>query len=259
MRLDRTWCELRGAIVLVVLLAPLAYAQSDAPIDGTVFSADSQPVAGVSVTGSESKMCCPFKREHVKTDEKGGFHLEHPGAVLHLFHKDYEPQSVVVQPGAANLKIRLASPSNELVAVDCPKLRRTQTEIGWGKHGLRFSVSRKGMKISGGKPDVDYVLYLIRPDNSQAQLELWFGANAIGLDPADQQFLNSTTFSQRTILTAKGELLGVDTRGELKDGQIWRQAAVLAQGGAKYQTSRKEEGDAFDTIINSMCWIPWRE
>jgi hypothetical protein len=259
MPLNRTWCKFPRAIILAVLLAPLAFPQSDAPLDGTVISPDSQPIAGVSVSGSESKICCPFKREHAKTDERGAFHLEHPGAVLHFFHKDYEPQSVMVQPGAANLKIRLAPLGNELVAADCSKQTRAQREIGWGKYGMRFSVARRGVQISGGKPDADYVLYLIRPDNSQAELELWFGANAMGLDPADQQFLNSTSFFQRNIRTAKGELLGVDTRGELKDGEIWRHAAVVTQGGAKYQTSRKDEAETFDTIINSMCWIPWRE
>jgi hypothetical protein len=229
------------------------------PIDGIIVADNDRPISGVSVSGSKSTTCCPIEREHTSTGQDGVFHLEHPGAVLHVFHKDYEPQSMVVQPGTTKLEIRLSSQRNDLIAADCSKASWKEHKIGWGKYGLRFSVPRKGLNISGGKPDVDYVTYVIQPEKSRAKLELWFGANAIGLEPSDEQFVNSVSFSQRNILSAKGELLGIDSYGQLRDGQVWRHAAVVAEGGAEYQTPNKNDAAELDTIINGMCRTRWPE
>lgn len=242
--------------LFLVAIVSIANAQTDTRIEGIVLSEGDKPILGVSVSGSKSTTCCPIERENTSTDQNGTFHLEHPGAVLHVFAQGYEPQSIVVQPGTRNLTIRLAPMANDMVAPDCSRTFRKRRRIGWGKYGLSFAVPRKGLNISGGKPDVDYVTYLIQPGNSQAKLELWFGAYAIGLEPSDEQFVNSASFSQRHILSSKGELLGVDSRGQLRDGQIWRHAVVVAQGGAEYQTSNQEDAAELDGIINAMCWIP---
>jgi hypothetical protein len=255
---DRAWSSVRLAVILTVVIVPSAYSQTDPPLDGRVISESGQPIEGVSVTGSRSKTCCPFKSDSTYTDATGAFHLEHPGAVVHFFSKDFEPQSFVVKPQVARIEITLASPGDDLVVPNCAKPDRSQRQIGWGKYGLHFFVPRKGVKISGGKPDADYTVFFIRPKTSQAQLQLWFGAYAIGLDPDDKVLTDSATFSQKRILNAKGELMGTDSRGQLHDGQTWRQTAAGFQG-AKYQTAGKEDAEAFDRIIGSVCWIPYRE
>src|ERR1700733_11329586 len=55
---------------------------------------------------------------------------------------------------------------------------RVQNLVGWGEYGLFFSVPKRGVKIFGGKPDVDYVKFVIKPTNQEATLTLWFGAMA---------------------------------------------------------------------------------
>src|SRR5580692_10497455 len=82
------------------LLFPSAMCQTDSGIDGIVTTKSGQPIAGVSVHGSELKTCGPFKSENAATDEKGLFRLEHPGAVVHFFKQGFELEALVIPPGA---------------------------------------------------------------------------------------------------------------------------------------------------------------
>ena len=43
----------------------------------------------------------------------------------------------------------------------CVDAAKGQRLIGWGKYGLFFAVPKRGVKILGGKPDVDYVKFVI--------------------------------------------------------------------------------------------------
>jgi hypothetical protein len=255
---DRAWSTVRLAVILTVVIVPSAYSQTDPPLDGRVISESGQPIEGVSVTGSRSKTCCPFKSDSTYTDATGAFHLEHPGGVVHFFDKAHEPQILIVKPEVAKVEITLASPSNDLVMPNCTKPDRSQREIGWGKYGLHFFVPRKGMNVSGGKSDADYTVFFVRSRTSPVQLQLWFGAYAMGLDPEDEVLINSATFSQKRILNAEGELVGTDSRGQLQDGLTWRQTAAGFQG-AKYRAARRDDAELFDRIIGSVCWMPYRE
>jgi hypothetical protein len=46
----------------------------------------------------------------------------------------------------------------------CGAPQKGYSLIGWGKHGLFFSVPKRGVEILGGKPDVDYVKFVIKRD-----------------------------------------------------------------------------------------------
>ncbi|HEY6945299.1 MAG TPA: carboxypeptidase-like regulatory domain-containing protein [Candidatus Acidoferrum sp.] len=237
------------------LFYPAASAQVRSELKGIVTTEDGQPISGVLVYGSESKVCCPFKREQTKTDEKGEFRLANPGDVIHLLKDSFEPSSLVVPPRIPNLKIILKKSSGEMLVPTCFKPRPHLRRISWGKFGLQFDVETRNLRIFGGKPDVDYVRYLVKPKSGNDYLELWFGPYAMSPDPDDDHFIHSVSFRQRDIVDSAGGRLGLDSSGKLESGELWRQTFIVSQG-ARYRT-HLENAALFDHVIESACYIPY--
>jgi hypothetical protein len=244
-------------VALGFLLVPLLLAQTRLPLVGTVTTKDGQPLAGVGVYGSMSKVCCPFKREQSTTDNSGQFRLENPGSVIHFFKKEFQPRAVVVEPEAANLRITLQLSTDTFPLPVCGKLERGQERIGWGKYGLRFNVVKRAVKILEGNPDADYTRYVIKPKTGKAYLELWFGPYAMDEVPDDDQFISSDKFAQRNAVASDGQLVGMDSWGQQRDGGIWRWTAVLGEGGSRYRNTPPEQANLFDQIVNSACEVPY--
>jgi hypothetical protein len=239
-------------IALVLLLAPAASSQTDLALEGTV-TANGQPVAGVSVMGSP-KTCCFSTPEITKTDEKGMFRLEHPGAVVHFSKEDFEPQARVIPSGTAQIAVALLPLGNDLIAPPCRKHRPGTKRIG---SRVGFDVPQRNVQVLGGKPDVDYVRYVIKPKTGESYLELWFGSHALSMTPSDEDFLNSVTFSERRIVSPSMGVVGTDTRGQLHNQEKWRQTAVVISGGAKYRAETPEDAALFDQIVDSIGVVPF--
>lgn len=138
----------------------------------------------------------------------------------------------------------------------CTKPAKHDRRIGWGKYGLHYDVPKSGVKILGGKPDVDYVKYVIRPKASKGWLTLWFGPYAMSSKPSEDLITGSSELSQRNVLAQNGALAGLDTSGVLKNGEHWRQTA-FGGSGSLYQASRRSDKTLFDRIVNSMCEVPY--
>ncbi len=244
-------------VVTVGVVLPSMLGQTESPIRGTVVTGDGKPIADVKVYGSMSKSCCPFKREQTTTDKEGQFRLEHPGAVIHFWKESLQPQALVLKGGTSEIRIAMVAPADSLIVRACGKASPGQQQIGWGKYGLRFEVPTRAVKILGGKPDVDYVRYVIKPKSGEAFLELWFGPYAINTDPDDDMFINSAKFGQRNIVTADGEVVGKDSWGELAGGAMWRQTAVVAEGGSVYRSANPQAADLFNQFVDSICQVPY--
>jgi len=137
----------------------------------------------------------------------------------------------------------------------CGKPVKGQSLIGWGKYGLFFSVPKRGVKISGGKPDVDYVKFVIKATNHEAALALWFGGMAFHPDPPGETRRSSASFTQTKLLNMDGTEIGLDSRGRKRDTSIWRWFGVWAEG-AEYENASAEDAALFDKIIDSACLIP---
>jgi hypothetical protein len=249
-------CSRRAILLFAGLtLAPSAVGQTEVPIKGTVVTKDAQPVAGVTVYGSVGKTCCPSQREEATTNEKGEFLMEHPAAVVHLWKANLQPLALVVTPGTSQFRIVMTAAENNLTVPACSRTRFNHRQIGWGREGMHFTVPKDGARVSGGKPDVDYVEYVIKPNKGEAYLELWFGRNAFSAEPDDEQFVESVSFSQRNLLTSNGETMGEDSWGQLKSGLSWRHTGGLGSG-ARYRDANKDEAHLFDQIIDSICMVP---
>jgi hypothetical protein len=129
----------------------------------------------------------------------------------------------------------MTAAGNAFTVRTCVQPESNQKQIGWGKYGLHFTVP-KDVKILGGKPDVDYVRYIIKPNNGGPFLNLWFGPYSISMD--DQQFLESVDFSQRNLASAKGDVISMDSWGRLSSGLSWRHTAAFGSG-AVYRKRRQ--------------------
>jgi hypothetical protein len=244
--------------LLALLFLPiLAVSQIETPLKGRVVTNAGQPLPAVTVYGSRSKKCCPFKSESTTTNENGEYHLEHPGAVIHFVRQGFQPVTVVVPQGKSAVDITLGTSKSPLVIRACEKPQPGKRRIGWGKSGLQFDVPEDGTEIVGGKPDVDYVRYGVRRRGAKAYLQLWFGPDAMSRDPDDSEFINSTTFQQRNVVRPDGAEAGLDSSGRSGDGSSWRQTAVAFEGGAIYKAAVPDDSDFFDRIINSLCEVPY--
>jgi hypothetical protein len=124
--------------------------------------------------------------------------------------------------------------------------------IGWGEDGLKFSVPKRGVKILGGKPDVDYVRFVIKPNDRDVRLVLWFGPYALKQEPERETLETSATFTQTKLLGSDGATIGLDSRGQYHNNTKWRHFAIGAQG-AVYESVSPADATLFDQIIESAC------
>jgi hypothetical protein len=247
----------RQAMVLSVALALASslFGQSEQSVKGFVVTKDGQPIAGVLVQGSIWKRCCPYQQDKATTNEKGEFFLEHGGAVVHFSKPDLQPLAFVVKPGTFRVRIVMSPAENQLTVPACVQPDSAHKLVGWGNYGLHFAVPKAGVQILGGKPDVDYVRYVIKPEKNDSYLNLWFGPYSISTEPDDEQFVDSLEFSQRNLATDKG-VIGMDSRGRARSGQNWRRTAAFGSG-AVYRDVDKESAALFDKIIDSICWTDY--
>jgi hypothetical protein len=243
-------------LLVALALVSSVLGQTEQPVKGIVLTKDAQPLVGVSVYGSVGKRCCPYQREKVTTDGKGEFFLEHPGAVVHFSMANMQPLAFVVRPGTSQVHIVMILAENDLTVPTCAQPGPNQKQIGWGKYGLHFTVPKDGIKVLGGKPDVDYVRYVIKPNKGESYLNLWFGPYSISTEPDDEQLVESADFTQRNLVSVRGEVLGMDSSGRLSSGLIWRHTGAFGSG-AVYRNASKEEALLFNQIINSICTVPY--
>jgi hypothetical protein len=243
--------SIRKIIALEFLLTSWAVAQTDSPLEGVVTTNHGEPVAGVYVYGSKSKICCPYKSENTTTNEKGLFHLDHPGAVVHFSNESFEPRAVVLQPDSGPVQITLSTLGQDFTVPGCGAHRPGTKRIGWQ---VRFDVPRRrSVKILGGKTDVDYVRYLIKPKMGESYLELWFGPYAIDSEPGDEDFVNSTNYSQRRIVIPGVGTAGTDSQGQLRSQVTWRQTVIVGAGGSRYRATTPQDVVLFNQIVETMC------
>jgi hypothetical protein len=245
-----------GSFLLLVAIAPLqasmAFSQESA-LSGNVTDANGHPLGGVHIWGSPGE-CCPVKSDTAETSSTGDFRIGRPGQVIHVSKEGFAIQAIVLNPGMSQIHVVLKA-SNDLNIPACNKPPRGYRKIG---DRVASAVPTHDMKVLGGKPDVDYVKYIIKPRRSASALELWFGPYAISSDPDDEQFLNSADFKQRYVAFSGEGTAGVDSSGHFATGNRWRRMAFLGVGGAIYRDVRPQEAALFDRIIDSACFNSFR-
>jgi hypothetical protein len=178
----------------------------------------------------------------------------HPVPVIHLQKDGLQPLTVVLA-GGSELHITMEPATNSMILQPCLSPQASERQIPGANFGLNFAVPKHAVKILGGKPDTDYVEYVIKPKKSHSWLELWFGPYAMSWEPEDDQFIKSADFAQRTLVLPNGATIGVDSGGHLHNGTNWRQTNIVGEG-ARYTDAPIEDAKLFDQIINSACFTP---
>jgi hypothetical protein len=138
----------------------------------------------------------------------------------------------------------------------CGKPPKSHKLIGWGKYGLQFSVPKRGVKVWGGKVDVDYVRFVIKSNDRNVALVLWFGGYALRQEPEHDTLETSASFTQTKLLDADGATIGLDSKGQTHDHTRWRRFAVGSEG-AVYENASADDVGIFDQIVESACLIPY--
>jgi hypothetical protein len=250
------------ATCLILLVAwfdlSASFGQSDQILTGTVSTTDGHPIADVRVYGSQSKTCCPFQRQHTQTDASGRFSLSAPGSVVHFGAEKFEPKTWIVQPGSSELQITLQPDSNPFILPKCKHSAPGMRRILGGSMGLTFDIPKKDFEILGGKPDTDYVRWVIKLKSSKSFVSLWFGPYAFNSDPDDDLLLDSSSITERNVKTSEGEDYGRDSFGQLHNGDKWRHLWIAIADGAEYHASSADAA-LLDQIVNSACQTIRRE
>jgi len=127
-----------------------------------------------------------------------------------------------------------------------------------GKIWLEVPSSKAWLEIVGGKPDVDYVKFVVKPVGEEAALALWFDPTAFNSEPESEKMRQSITFNQEKVVVPDGTAIGLDSRGENPDKTHWRHFGVLSEG-AEYDNASNTEAAFFDKIIDTACRVPYPE
>ena len=69
--------------------------------------------------------------------------------------------------------------------------------------------------------------------------------------PREETLLEAQKFTER--MWAAGKRFGYDVRGERRDGKVWRFVSYR-WGAISYQGSSREAAQAFDKMIDGMCF-----
>lgn len=216
---------------------------------------DGKPIRGAYIVGSLGKTCCPFQLPHTETDESGHFKLENPGAVVRIYAGGYEPHAEILKSSSGDLNITMSASTNDLVAGVCHRPGKSERLIG-GSYGFGFTIPTKDVRILGGKPDVDYVRFVIQSKADGGVMEIWLGPYAFHSDPHDDLLTNSTTFMMRNIVWAERGAIGADSHGNLKNGRAWRWTGG-AGDGADYTDASADDQVIFDRVIDTICYTPY--
>jgi hypothetical protein len=241
--------KMTGILRLALQIAVLAISTvtcgvaQHVPMTGSVFDNSGQPVSAVSVTSN---------RRETSSDKLGVFSFEEmTSPVLHFRKSGWAPLTVVAVPGRpiiATMSIR-----NDVRRIpSCGQVSAGSKGVGWGKYGLHFDVPKNGVDLRGGKPDVDYVRYVVASRKRNSFLQLWFGPYSLHQQPDDRFFADSENFSQRDIVNSEGLAIGLESRGVFKNGQAWHWT-VIGSEGANYDGARPEDVQLFDRIVDSVC------
>jgi hypothetical protein len=225
-------------------------AQSAIDVHSTVSDVNGAPISGVTVWSNPEPGVKSAQSWSTETGADGAFALERVGDVLYLTKEKYEPLAVVITGKPFPGKFVMQASSNDFVLHPCGAV--PAGERGFGGLELRFAARTKGVEVLGGKPDADYVKWVLRPKSTAASVELWFGIYAMSLRPPEEQLIGAESFSMRNVVLENAAAVGIDAVGTAGGGR-WRQFSSIGAGGARYKDATNEEAKLFDAVIDSAC------
>jgi hypothetical protein len=236
----------KKTVLLLILVCGCPILAQGPSLHGTVTNEQGKPIEGVDVY-------VYIGQNKSKTTQTGQFQLVNPAPVIHFWKDSFQPQTLVVQPGTSELRTVLHPATDTFNLPKCAASR--EGEERFGSH-LMFSIRKRDFKI-GEQSDIDYVKYVVRKRGSSGSLVVWLGGQAAAPEPSDGWFTNVSSFSQQNV-TFSGDVVGLDTKGQLGDEHFWRHVGVAGDGAAIYENVSQDDAKAFDQVIASLCRAPYR-
>lgn len=214
-------------------------------LQGVVRAISGKPVEGVTLHCYSSKEKWEDDmRPSTSTDNQGRFSFKANGKILFVSHKDYIPVIKVLDGKTLQLQITLTpflSGGRDISVCG----EKTTTEIG----GIFSFQAPAGVTLIE-RQDSDALFTWLSV--GAEEMRFIFGRHSTSGFPPEELILNSKTYQIETF--KKNIWSGVELRGELNDGKLWRFIGIPSIGEALYKNvATKEAAGVFNKVIDSMC------
>lgn len=216
-------------------------------VRGTVLRPDGTRADGFTVF-SDILGGAPPHRQRATTNDRGEFEFLYSGEMLRFEDPSYRPIALPVKAGGPPVSVRLenAQGSDWQVAT-CPT-GKNPARIGFE---ILFTLPQtmEAEAFSSGNTQS----YFVFPSGSSASLaEL-----IISKKDSNEGFLQFVADlkppEQRWIKDKKGTVVGLDSRGQLKNGWLFRQVIFKGKDGAWYQVAAGKRTTLLDATLDSAC------
>lgn len=216
-------------------------------IRGTVLGPDGRPLEGF-VVFDDVLGGSPPERQQTTTNAKGEFEFSISGQLLRFENPNYRPLALAVEPGGApvNVKLEDAKRSDWLIP-SCGEMEGSASRIGFS---ILFVLPTTMESRPFNGDDLHYYSVFPRGDGHSPEFLILYSAVQT---PESSAFVNSSWSEQRWIKDGAGTVVGIDSRGLLKDGGRWRTAIFFGKDEARYIFFRGVQTSSLDGIINSAC------
>ena len=215
---------------------------------GTVTDEDGEPSAGVEGY-AETAYCCQSWLNQDRSDETGHFGIKNGGQVLTFLKTGYNPRSLVLETGGADIRVVLErKPADDWRIPVCKGSSSEHRFSGLPlsmamPKGVRIKRFRSGSFAIHGK--TRYSIFVLSKGNPR---------------PLDEEtaywLFGSEKFVQRNVVNAEGKTIGLDSRGVQGNGESWRVVTIPGNEIVRYFQAVPETANIFDGIIDSACFQP---
>jgi len=217
---------------------------------GTVLGPDGKPMEGFSVVNEVAG----GQPQQTTTDAGGHFKFSDAGSVLLFKDPRFRPVILTVEPGSTPVRVSLqdATLSNWIVPA-CQSVGGSDGRIGFS---ALFKLSA-GLESSPFDDD-GIKSYFVFPHGSEP-VEVKFVIST-GTGPVTEETNGSVASKwsdkwskRRWIKDVEGKIIGMDSRGQLENGEYWRQAIFLDRDSAYYSVRSHAVARSMNQIIDSVC------
>ncbi len=224
-------------------------------LTGAVKSESGKPLNGVKVLtyapSNEGRKLLGAtlmtQRYEVTTDQNGFFRLPSHGRLVYFRRDDLRPLTKTLGLSVSRIKVTMEEGAQSLWKIPlCSSLEDNSQRFGLGFRILvpENMLVKKATQFENGG-------YLFGYDvlgNIEVLIN-WSGSTS--LEPDGEYILGSKEFSERAWVS--GKTLGYEIRGVNSDGKLWRRVS-FRWGAITYQGNSKVAAEAFDRLVDGMCF-----
>lgn len=224
-------------------------------LTGAVKSESGKPLNGVKVltyapSNNGRKLLgatLTTQRYEATTDQNGFFTLPSHGRLVYFKRDDLRPLTKILGLTASRVEVTMEEGAQSLWKIPpCSSLADNAQRFGIAFRILvpENMLVKKATQFENG----GYLFGYDVRGNIEVLIN-WSGSTS--LEPDEEYFFGSKEFSERTWVS--GKTWGYEIRGVNSDGKLWRRVS-FRWGAITYQGNSKEAANAFDRLVDGMCF-----